>query len=142
MGKGSSKMAVFDRFRRKKSYDIKDVDAHYTSKVRKPGVAILLGILSFVVTLVILLALFFGGRWIYRQIDNESDKGNRTSQQAQTNNPQTENNQSKANTSGGTTSSTSTNQPRQAAPPAQSTPTTPALGDDNQALPRTGDEGM
>lgn len=139
-------MAIFDRFRRKKSYDIKDVDAHYVPKARKPGVAILLGVLSFVVTFVIILALFFGGRWIYRQINDENDKGTTTSQQAQTNNPQTESSQSKANTSGGgATSSTSTNQPRQAAPPTQATPTTPStpvLGDDNQALPRTGDEGL
>lgn len=149
-------MGYFDRFRRNKSVDVDDVGDYYTKPRRtNPIIAILLGILSFLITLALLWLLFLGGRWVYRQImGNDSNKQPSTTQQTASNNDQKEGN----NSSQGNTSSTSTNKPSgstsqpnntqpsggnnstggsTATPPA----TTPALGD-NADLPRTGDEGL
>lgn len=149
-------MGYFDRFRRKKSVDVDDVGDYYTkSRKTNPIIALLLGILSFLITLAILWLLFLGGRWVYRQImGNDSNKQPSTTQQTASNDDQKEGNSS----SQGNTSSTSTNKPSgsssqpngtqpssggNSASGGASTPpaTTPALGD-GADLPRTGDEGL
>ena len=155
-------MGYFDRFRRKKSVDVDEVGTYYSdSRKRNPSIAILLGVLSFIITLALLWLLFLGGRWVYRQI-----MGNETNKQ-QTTTQHTANNDDKKDGNGnsqGSTSSTSTNTPsggnnsqqgnnqptgntntdgnnnsQSGSSPNQAT--TPALGD-NTDLPRTGDEGL
>lgn len=142
-------MALFDRFRRK-SVDLNQVDNYYaTPKRNNPILALLLGILTFIITLLVIWLLFMGGRWVYRQItNNDSNKEHSSQNQG---NQQNENKQGE----NGSTSSTSTNTPSgptnqqgqqnssnqgsnsQGGSSAQSTP---ALGD--TPMPRTGDEGL
>lgn len=150
-------MGLFDRFRRK-NVNLNQVDDYYTqSRRQNPLVAILLGILSFIVTLVLLWLLFMGGRWVYRKITNNDNKNAKTSQQ-QTDQQKKEGNGSSNNQgnsqdqaqSSGNTSSTSTNQPSGSGSSQSSSggdaagsstqQNTPALGDN--PMPRTGDEGM
>lgn len=155
-------MGYFDRFRRKKSVDVDEVGTYYSnSRKRNPFIAILLGVLSFIITLALLWLLFLGGRWVYRQImGNETNKQQTTSQQTANNDDKKDGN----GNSQGSTSSTSTNTPsggnnsqqgnnqptgntntdgnnnsQSGSSPNQAT--TPALGD-NTDLPRTGDEGL
>lgn len=88
-----------------------EVQEYYQSgKRERVGVAWLLGIATLCVTLILAMALFFGGRWVYRKIANRNDKPNTTSQIGQ-------NNQNKQN--GG---NSSTNQGKQS--PTPSTPET------------------
>jgi len=61
-----------------------EVEQYYQSERRdRVGVAWLLAGLTLVLTVLIVLGLFFGGRWVYRKIANK-DNGNQT---AQTNQP-------------------------------------------------------
>lgn len=93
-----------------------EVQEYYQSgKRERVGVAWLLGIGTLCITLILAMALFFGGRWVYRKIANRNDKPNTTSQIGQ-------NNQNKQN--GG---SSSTNQGKQNPTPStpQTTPSTP-----------------
>lgn len=149
-------MRFFDRFRRNKAVPIDQVNSYYDqSKRRSPVVAVLMGILAFVVTLIIIWLLFLGGRWVYRQITKDDNKQSNTSQQADQAKKESE---AKNSNNNGSTSSTNTSTPSSGSNNNQSgssnntsstgqssstnrTQTTPALGDDT-ALPHTGDEGL
>lgn len=142
-------MALFDRFRRK-SVDLNQVDNYYaTPKRSNPILALLLGILTFLITLAVIWLLFIGGRWVYRQITNDDSSSNQTTQNSGSSN-QENNKQGENNTQGnqtGNTSSTSTNKPSgstnqqgSTTQGSSATQSTPALGD--TPLPHTGDEGL
>jgi hypothetical protein len=64
-------------FRRKKSESVQlppEVQEYYQSERReRMGMTWLLAALTFVVTIVLAIGLFFGGRWAYRQV---FDRGN------------------------------------------------------------------
>ena len=149
-------MGFFDRFRRNKAVPIDQVNNYYDQpRRRSPIVALLMGVLAFVVTLLVLWLLFLGGRWVFRQITNDDNKQSNTSQQADQAKKEAESKNSNNNES---TSSTSTSTPSSGSSNSQSgssnnpsstgqsgstnrTQTTPALGDDT-SLPHTGDEGL
>lgn len=156
-------MAFLDRFKRKPKVVLpEEVNAYYQSERReRVGVAVILGIVALIATLLIAAGLFFGGRYVYRQfIDNDSSKEQGTGQQVDPNdidgqpqgdqevNPDTNaggttGDQPTSSTPGSGSSDTPANPSAPQTPPSTTTPapqTTPALGD--TALPRTGDEGM
>ncbi len=61
-------MAFTDRFKRKQKVVLpEEVNQYYQSQRReRAGVAVILGIVALLVTLLVASALFFGGRWAYR----------------------------------------------------------------------------
>lgn len=104
-----------------------EIQNYYQSeRPARTGVAWLLALTTLVVTLVVALGLFFGGRYIYRIIANNDDQPT-TSQQTDT--------ESAADESENATSSTNTGQPSTPSPtpPTTPRPTTPASN-----LPSTG----
>lgn len=141
-------MGIFDRFRRTKQDDSvlpAEVDQYYQSEKReRRGVAVLLGIITLVITLVVSSGLFYGGRYAYRKI---TDKDKTTVVQT---NPSPAEQGTVIETNPSTGESTPTPSPTQPAPAPSPAPTpapapaTPSTGDELPAanLPRTGDEGM
>jgi cytoskeletal protein RodZ len=104
-------MAIWPFNRNKTAADQKkvprEVEEYYQSERRdRVGVAWLLAALTLVVTVIIVLGLFLGGRWVYRKVANKDD--NNTTQTTQTN-QQAE--QSPATTPQESSNSSSTNQP-------------------------------
>lgn len=56
-------------FRRKNATTDSDIDSYYASERRKRiGVAWLLGFVTLVLTVLLALAFFYGGRWVYRTV--------------------------------------------------------------------------
>lgn len=67
-------------FRRKKSSD-SDIDSYYASERRKRiGVAWLLGFVTLVLTVLLALAFFYGGRWVYRTVFDDDQPTSVTDQ--------------------------------------------------------------
>ena len=146
-------MSLLDRFRnsRQKSVLPDEVKQYYQSETRqRRGVAIGLAIVALLVTIAVAAALFFGGRFAYNKItgddteqkpssaQNEEDKGfGDIDNKPQDTAPTANQGQSPTPAAPPTPAPAPAPAP---APPAQSNPTTPALGD--SPLPRTGDEGM
>lgn len=151
-------MALFGR---KKQNNVlpDEVSEYYQSQRRERiGVAILLGLVALVVTLLIAAALFFGGRYIYRQFfaddktaptvsqpTEQTDKSGEGSKEQVSGGSQSQSaapapapspTPSTSQTNSGTSSSTSGTSSSTTTPQS-----TPNLGDE-QPLPRTGDEGM
>ena len=130
--------------------------AYYQNEPREHrAIAWLLAFVTFAVTLVLILALFFGGRWIYRKVSNKDsgntqqasqpqgdtskttqNNGSNNNNQNSDNQPQNNSNDNINNSGTGTlppqTSSTSTSQPSQAIT------STPNTGPETQELVRTG----
>lgn len=135
-------MALFNR--RKKSVDNvpAEVQEYYQAEKReRTGVAWLLALGTLLATVLLAIALFFGGRWLYRTIFNKDEP--KTGQQ------QTENNgaQSLPGDSGSgepeQTPAPAT-EPTPGQEPSQSTPgdtTTPSPTTTPTTTPRTGPEG-
>ena len=140
-------MAIFDRFKRKdQSVLPEEVKQYYQSEQRqRAGVAVLLGIAAIIITVLIAVGLFYGGRYVYRQINKEDNQI--TSQEGETNKPQNEAAPAKNPnaTPGSDTTDSSVDQPtRTTTTPSPSSPSatnSPDLGDE-APLPRTGDPGM
>lgn len=143
-------MAFFDRFKRKQQSVLpEEVSQYYQSQKReRTGVALMLGFVALLVTLLIGAGLFFGGRYVYRKISN-NDKPATTVPATQDTKPS----DSKPNEANqGTASDTDVTPPPATTPtpgssnvapspsPQNPQPQTPSTGD-NPALPRTGDEG-
>lgn len=141
-------MAFWDKFRRNQKVILpEEVGEYYQSQKReRVGVAVILGVVALVITLVVASALFFGGRFIYRKIKGDSKPAPISIQQP---GQQVESGDLSGNGVGPQTSSTSTNTPSQSGTAAQptaplpssaqsTTPAMPSTGD----LPRTGDEGL
>jgi hypothetical protein len=139
-------MAFWDRFRRNQKVILPEEVSQYYQSARRErvGVAILLGIVALIVTVLVASALFFGGRFAYRKIAGK-DKKTPISQTEQKEEIKTQQENSSQNQ--GDVEETPqpqptppTPQPQPAPRPTNPTPTTPALGDDS--LPHTGDPGM
>lgn len=152
-------MAVFRRSRKTQQSVLPDeVNQYYQSQRReRTGVALLLGIVALVVTLLIGAALFFGGRYIYRQfVDNDNDQAQTAQQEGEGEGQEQKPAESQPNEGQGqstsdttTPGSSSADQGEAAETPAPAparapspapTPSTPSTGDDT--LPHTGDPGM
>lgn len=135
-----------------------EVQDYYTAERReRKSVAWLLAVVTFIVTLLIALALFYTGRWIYRKISNDSQNTIDTSQtQSETNqnDSNTDSSRSTDQQAGGSTnqtpdSNTGINQSQsgtintgsvsdsQTSSTSTSTPS-PVVGGSNTEIPRTG----
>lgn len=107
------------------------------------GMAWLVGIVSLVVTLIVVSGLFFGGRWVYRKLAHKDDKS--TTAQTDTKKDDgkgSDNGAGKTNTNDSDNGSTDTpvQAPAPSPAPTPATPaTTPATGDTSgSTLVRTG----
>ena len=142
-------MGVFDRFRRKQNTSVlpEEVNQYYQAEKReRRGMAVLLGFITLILTLLIAVGLFYGGRAVYRNF-NKDDQAKQpittTDQQEQKQkdgSPRPDDKPAETNTnSQGQTPSTNT--PVTPPAPAPSPTTTPSTGD-QPSLPHTGDEGL
>jgi cytoskeletal protein RodZ len=151
-------VALFKRSNQNKQSVLPDeVSQYYQSQRReRTGVALMLGVVALIVTLLIGAALFFGGRFVYRQF-----AGNDNNKTAQTGSNGTEGADKNKTGEDKTPASTGTSQPTSPSPsssegqtggsptpapspaptPAPTPQTTPSTGD-NPTLPHTGDPGM
>jgi uncharacterized membrane protein YgcG len=134
-----------------------EVQDYYTAERReRKSVAWLLAIVTFIVTLLIALALFYAGRWVYRKV---SDRNKTTTETSQTKDETTDQSSSggssesgssnPANGSEGTTapgtsqsgqgsaSSGGSSSDQQTSSTSTSTPS-PAVGGSSTEIPRTG----
>lgn len=144
-------MALFGR--KKQSSVLPDeVSWYYESQRRERiGVAILLGIVALVVTLLIGAALFFGGRYVYRQffaddktaptVTQPVEETDKSSQGTKEQAGSTQNPAPTPTTSPPAASTQNNNSNSSTSPTTPAPQSTPNLGDE-PPLPRTGDEGM
>lgn len=147
-------MALFDRFKRNKQNNVvlpEEVNEYYQSQQReRAGVAVVLGIVALIVTLLIGAGLFFAGRYVYdRFIDDGDDDAttqNITPSEATNGRPNQPTPSPTPDPAAPQPTPAPTPQPTPAPAPAPqpSTPpaAVPATGDGDTTLPRTGDEGM
>lgn len=115
-----------------------EIQNYYQTEPRtRSGVAWLLALGTLVITLVVALGLFFGGRFVYRKIANKNTTPV-TTQQADTESMPSDSDTSSTNTTK-PSASTPTPTPTPAPAPATSgaTPTTPAATPQRN-LPNTG----
>jgi len=147
-------VALFKRSNKSNSVLPEEVNQYYQSQRReRAGVAVILGIVALIVTLLIGLGLFFGGRAIYNRFsDNDEPKKVETISESSKKNEETKASDTQGSTSTTTTDSTAptATTPSTPATTPSSTTTTPSTGDStpaqattpSTALPATGDEGM
>ncbi len=156
-------MGIFDRFRRNRQDDSvlpAEVNEYYETEQRdRRGVAVLLGIITLIITLLIAAGLFLAGRAVYRSVTkddkpktvqteskNKDDKQGAAPAPADTkptgNGVGGAANGAEPNPSGsGSTPST----PSPASPAPSGSATVPSTGEEQTSetsLPRTGDDGM
>lgn len=114
---------------------------YQTERRERTGIAWLLALGTLIVTVVVAMALFFAGRWIYRTVVDRDDNNGRTTEQAvQDDSTQKTESSDNQQTSGGTGSNTpATNPPAANTPSSATTPaTTPANNNSGTPLPNTG----
>lgn len=101
-------------FKRKQTeqFPLEVQDYYQAEKRERVGVAWLLAAVTLVVTVIAATGIFFGGRWLYRNLANSDQKPTTTVQQPQTDNPPAQ-----------TTPSISSPAPSTATPPTSTTPT-------------------
>ena len=75
-------------FNRKKQSTDSDINNYYASeRRRRVGMAWLLGIITFILTIILAIGFFYGGRWLYRTIF--SNETNTSEQQGESEQPDT-----------------------------------------------------
>ncbi len=139
-----------------------EVSKYYADQRReRRGTAIFMGLTALVLTLLIGLGLFFGGRWIYNKVNKKDNSG--SSQKASGfdtpslsgnggNSSNVASSDSDGQSSGESSASTESTEPNDASVTgstdtnssetvANSTESIPYTGDEPATLPRTGDEG-
>ncbi len=124
-------MAIWPFNRRKQSSTQKpvpkEVEQYYQSERRdRVGVAWLLAGVTLILTVMIVLGLFFGGRWAYRKITNKDNTTN--TQTAETNQPNKPAEQSPSNQSPSSSSPSSTDNSNTSSPNNSSSQTSPSQG--------------
>lgn len=143
-------MALFNRSKKNQKSVLPDeVSQYYQSQRReRTGVALMLGIVALVVTLLIGSALFFGGRFVYRQFANDNkpaatqpviDDTKSEENKGQVSEEQADNDASQDALPGAPETSTPGSGGADEEEVSQPT-TTPSTGD--ATLPHTGDAGM
>jgi cytoskeletal protein RodZ len=138
-------MAFWDRFKKRDDSVLPDeVKQYYQSEQRqRTGVAVLMGVAALIITVLIAAGLFYGGRFVYRQITGD-DKQTAQEQAAEEQTEKSDEEEAKPDErpTGGEGQSESipgsTEEPSPT-PPAPA-PSSPSLGD--EPLPRTGDPGL
>ncbi len=83
---------------------------YQAEKKQRLGMAWLLSAATFVVTVLVVLGLFFGGRWIYRQVKHDNNTGTSISQE-EPKSDQTNESQKAADTNASQNQSTTQNNP-------------------------------
>lgn len=79
---GKKTMALFNRNKNKSAKMPPEVQKYYDSEQReRVGLAWLVAFVSLLVTVLVIMAVFFGGRWIFRKVTNDNG-GSNTSQTA------------------------------------------------------------
>ena len=153
-------MAFFDRFNKKRTASVlpSEVDEYYRSEKRgRRGAAFLLGLMTLILTVLIVLALFFVGRFFYHKIKGDSNKADTSSITSESDKKKnadkkssddkngsstSENGSSSSTATGSNTGNSSSSTPISQPAPTQAV--APNTGDSvpTTSLPRTGDEGM
>ncbi len=113
-----------------------EVQEYYQSERKERfSIAWLIAFISLVVTILLVILLFFGGRWIYRKIANRNKPTSTVQTQDKDQSTSQTQNQDKPSTNeGGSQGQNATPSPT----PAPTTgPTTPITGD-SSVMPRTG----
>lgn len=133
-------------FRRNKQVDSNlppEIQAYARGEHReRVGVAWLVGLISLIVTFLVVAGLYFGGRWIYRKLAHKDSSS--ATPTAQTEKPTSDKKEDAAKgqtkTKDDTQNGSRTETPVQApAPAATPTPNTPVTGDNSEdTLVRTG----
>lgn len=144
-------MAIWP-FGRKKQEDLEavptEIQEYYQAEQReRMGVAWLLAFVTLIVTVGVVLGLFFGGRWAYRKLANK-DKDNKGTVAVQPQAPSTptetpkpaESNKTSSNNQPTTPPATSTPSSPSPAPstPSNNQPATPQTSSNSSNLPHTG----
>lgn len=77
-------------FSRKKKDDVPaEIQEYYQAERReRVGVAWVVALLTLLVTVAVVLGLFFGGRWVYRKVANRDSGGQTTTTQTEAPSPQ------------------------------------------------------
>jgi cytoskeletal protein RodZ len=147
-------MAFWDRFRKNNNQSMlpDEVNKYYQSEqTGNRGKALLLGVGTLIVTVLLAGALFMGGRAVYRQFSKDdtattTNNDNNQGQNGSSNTPSTDQPSSQNNGSGGTSTPGSSDT---TPPPSTTTPgggAVPRTGDESattpSGLPHTGDPGM
>lgn len=143
-------MAIFDRFKRNRNDSTlpEDTDAYYKEdRASRRTAALLLGLATFVTTLLVGSALYFGGRAVYRAVSGNDGQDDTAQVQegdqpeADTSKKQPADSKSNSGSPENDDSSSDDNSTPPEATLGDDATATPALGD-QQPLPATGDPGM
>lgn len=139
-------MRILDRFRRKKEDVLpEEVEKYYQSQRRaRVGTAWILGFLTLVITLVIALGLFYGGRYVYREITGSDETAEISTDQGQGGSVPQEVGQSEdesENQQNGRQQERNQNQNQRSSDPGSSLATGDRLPSNGDGLPATGDPG-
>ena len=71
-------------FKRRKNQTVAELEDYYANKKTRAGMAWVMAVLSLLVTVAVISALFFGGRWIYRTV-TKNDKNETTTTESTSN---------------------------------------------------------
>ncbi len=114
-------------------------DYYEAGRRERRGVAWLLGLITLVVTVLLALLLFFGGRWIYRKATNKdkSTSGQTTNQPASSGNDSAGDSGSSTNANSSSNSNPTSN-PSTTPSGSSNTSSTPSDTNSSAPLPRTG----
>lgn len=117
-------------FRRKKKDDVPaEIQEYYQAERReRAGVAWLVALLTLLLTVSIVLALFFGGRWVYRRVTDDGNK--QASTQSETTSEQSTESPESAPTNSGPAS-----QQPSPPPPASESSASPPPSSESPATP-------
>lgn len=136
-------MKLFTRRKKTNSNLPPEIQAYAQAEHReRMGMAWLVGLISLIVTVLVLVGLYFGGRWVYRKLA-QKDKTTQTSQadkkkaEDKSKDDKTQTGKTDTNDSGNSSTDTPVQAP--AAPSAPAPATQPATGDNGaETLVRTG----
>lgn len=59
-------------FKRRKNQTVAELEEYYASKQTRTGMAWIMAAISLLITILVVSALFFGGRWIYRSLTDKT----------------------------------------------------------------------
>jgi hypothetical protein len=137
-------MALFRRNRTEEAAMPPEVQSYYQAENRERAwVAWLLAIATLFATVLVVLGLYFGGRWAYRKINNTDNKNTATVQtdtakDKNTTAPTNPSQPTSSNPSSPSTPTAPTNTGSTAAPATSGTTTAPGAQARNPNLPNTG----
>jgi len=128
-------------FKRRKNQTVAELEEYYATKKARSGMAWIMALLSLLITVLVVSGLFFGGRWVYRALTDDSIEvtvSNTDMNEQQTKESAGDNNQSGDNYFPNvvTDEAASTNTP--STPNSPSTPSTPNTNGTSTSTAPTG----